>query len=151
MRKLRHREVKNFPKTTNFVKNKLRSKPGESDFRDLHYYRSIIHHNTNIVIQCPNSKIYDCCNSSNSAFCFVSFLGVRGVWIQGFALARQVLYAWAIFPALVFLFFAVLRFELRTYILRHTTSAFLWWVFEIGSWELFANFKLQSSWSLPPE
>jgi hypothetical protein len=40
--------------------------------------------------------------------------------------------------AFIYLFIAVLGFELRAYTLSHSTSPFLWWVFfEIGSWEQF--------------
>jgi hypothetical protein len=55
---------------------------------------------------------------------------------------------------LLFLFFVVLGFELRVYTLRHSTSAFLCWVFfEIEPRELFAwaGLKPRSSTSLHPE
>jgi hypothetical protein len=53
-----------------------------------------------------------------------------------------------------FFFFAVLGFELRAFILSHSTSPFfVLGFFEIGSQELFAQagFELRSSRSLPPE
>jgi hypothetical protein len=50
-------------------------------------------------------------------------------------------------------FFAVLGLELRAYTLSHSTSPFLWFFFDIGSCELFAQagFEPQSSWALSSE
>jgi hypothetical protein len=47
-----------------------------------------------------------------------------------------------------FFFYAVLGIELRAFTLSHSTSPFLWSVFEIGSHELFAQ---TGFWSLLPE